>query len=215
MYFHEGTIKQLRAQLGRKDRIREYFDTVELLQSGSPWDFFPSSASGGAEDSNYTDMPLQGQFNYVLVAISLESMLKCIKDDSGNSINALQVANILEFGTLKVFVDRKEKKLVDNRISRYWHGKGYKEKNAGGDATAATSAAVVEIASRGFVPMAHQIGVANDQDVTPQVQLANDGSLPTGSNWDSSSQGSRLIGRLGLQVVEGPQLIERLRSQQL
>jgi hypothetical protein len=216
MFYHEGTIKQLHAQLGRADRIREYFDTVELTPSGSPYDFFPASATGGAEETNYTSMPLQGQLDRVLVAVSLESMLKFIKDDSGNSIDALQTANVLRWGTLKIFVDNKEKKLVDDPITKYWNpGQGVTA-NAGGDATAAAEEGVVGIESRGIVPLAHQIGVPTDQDVTPQVQLENDGNLPTSSNISSSSQGGDgLVARLGLQLVEGPSLIERLKRAQL
>lgn len=177
-----------------KSRLLPYYDTVELVQNTSEYNFFTPTPSKVITRNNYVNNPFPGTDKRRIVGLGFEFTKQFIRDDSGNSINSQQIINAVKDAGVTFTADQNNQQMLSTTIEEHSNFSGtlFKVSRAAAhvdeaDATSIRKVAVLKPA--GFIKLPEPWDVAKSQSIDLKINLVDSSNLPTSQNWTDSTQG--------------------------
>jgi hypothetical protein len=206
-----GLTKDTEITIREGDRLREYFDSQTIVSGTTDYSLFEDPSSSPDAQRNFTQMPLQGLKDRLITNLALEYHPGILRSET--DIDPIAICNALTYGAIQISVDTGDTRLTHERITRFVYATNPSVDHFN-DSGSLTSEYTAELKSRGLVDLQHQIGVQAQSDWDLDVYYNSASALPTSAQWSSGSHGlGDLYLRGRMQVVEGPNLIDRLQAQ--
>jgi hypothetical protein len=186
-------------------RIKNYYDTKEVVQNGSVLNFFPANATRKITRDNYVNNPFPGSMKRRILGLSFEVTKQFIEDNAEHGVDALKIVNGLKDASILLQADNDNKEFLRAPISEFsnFAGTGISYV-AGTDNTADATAKFKRIAtlkSAGEYRLADPFDLAVNQTVSLAVHFDDASVFPTSDAWQQAGQ-SGLWLRASLVVAE-------------
>lgn len=185
-----------------QDRLQTYYDTQTVEQNTTQYNFFPPSASTSDVEANYDTNPLPEEKDRIILAFGLH-LTHPILTDTNVGGDAVAFANQLSFGKILFTLAQDESKVLEEPTQRYLRIKQIGTRNDDGDSTTAEANRVV-VEDNGLVMLNQQFGLSNSTKFGIRIDFDDASEFP------ASGQGFGI--QATVQVAEGPNIIDRLRS---
>lgn len=169
----------------RGERIREYFDTIEINSQSTVFQAFSGVASGNDHEDNYDQNPLPGNIDRKIAEIKIEPTVGVIKAEANVSPRA--ILNALGFAAVVVNADADRKQLLHVPLSNFINltTAGY---NAIVNAAGLGLEEWVNLASAGYRRVADPFVLARNQTLKFKIVFGDTSGLPTSAQWIAATQ---------------------------
>jgi hypothetical protein len=190
-------------------RRRVYFDTQELVQDTTRYDFFPPQASRDITIANYISNSFPGDDARLLYGMSFELVKQHIETDSANSVDAEAIINAVKDSAIIINADQSRTEFLRDRLANYFNFEGNHlniRTSFAGQAAAADSELTVDKtvtmqSAEGYFKIPDPFFVAPNQVLNVEVSLNDASALPTSANWTAADQ-PKLFLRSTLHMAE-------------
>jgi hypothetical protein len=190
-------------------RRRVYFDTQELVQNTTRYDFFPPQASRDITLANYISNSFPGDDARLLYGASFELIKQHIETDAANSIDAEAIINAVKDAGIVITADQSRTEFLRDRLPNYFNFEGNHlniRTSFAGQAAAADSELTVDKtvtmqSAEGYFKIPDPFFVAPNQVLNVEVTFNDASSFPTSQNWVDAGK-SKLFLRSTLHLAE-------------
>jgi hypothetical protein len=190
-------------------RRRVYFDTQELVQDTTRYDFFPPQASRDITIANYISNSFPGDDARLLYGMSFELVKQHIETDADNSIDGEEIINALKDSGIVINADQSRTEFLRDRLANYFNFEGNHlniRTSFAGQAGAADSELTVDKtvtmqSAEGYFKIPDPFFVAPNQVLNVEVTFNDASSFPTSQNWVDAGK-SKLFLRSTLHLAE-------------
>jgi len=190
-------------------RRRVYFDTQELVQGTSRYEFFPPQASRDITIANYISNSFPGDDARLLYGASFELVKQHIETDADNSIDAEAIINALKDSGIVITADQNRTEFLRDRLSNYFNFEGnhlnirnsFAGQAASADSELTVDKTVTMQSAQGYFKIPDPFFVAPNQVLNVEVTFNDASSFPTSQNWVDAGK-SKLFLRSTMHLAE-------------
>jgi len=190
-------------------RLKTYYDTKEIVQNTTDYNFFPPNATRNVTRDNYINNPFPGEDSRRVVGLSFELIPQFMHNDAVNSIDIEKIMNGLKDAGIILTADNDYKEFVRTTMSEHFNFAGTRlnTRVAAASDGASAPALVTSIdktvtsKSADMYRLPDPFDVAPNQTIDLKVVFEDASVFPTSQNWVDASQ-SRLLLRANLFIAE-------------
>lgn len=193
----------------RNSRLKTYYDTKEIIQNTSEYNFFPANATRNVTRDNYINNPFPGEESRRVVGLSFELISQFIEDDSANSIDVEAIMNGIKDAGIILTADNDYKEFVRTTMSEHFNFAGTRlNVRAAAASDGGTAPSLVSSVERTVIAknadmyrLPDPFDVAPNQTIDLKVVFEDSSIFPTSANWTAASQ-PKLLLRANLFIAE-------------